>query len=177
MRIKAIETEYNGYLFRSRLEARWAVFFDEIGLTWEYEREGFDLDGVWYLPDFWIWEWNSFIEIKGDPSELESGIEKCEMLSKGIKPMVFLIYGPPDHKIHQVIFPRIDPSDNTTGAGIENPHNILQCRRCDGHWYGHVAGLAWGPFGNCKPGCNGEKFPWLSDELEKAFNKAKSYRF
>lgn len=51
--IKAIDTEYKGYLFRSRLEARWAVFFDALGLKWEYEPEGFDLgDGTYYLPDF-----------------------------------------------------------------------------------------------------------------------------
>lgn len=53
MTIKAIQTEYKGYNFRSRLEARWAVFFDALGLQWEYEPEGFDLgDGVYYLPDF-----------------------------------------------------------------------------------------------------------------------------
>lgn len=53
MTIKAIETEYNGYKFRSRLEARWAVFFDAAGIKYEYEPEGFDLgDGVYYLPDF-----------------------------------------------------------------------------------------------------------------------------
>lgn len=52
-RIKAIETRYKGYRFRSRLEARWAVFFDEMELRWEYEPEGFNLgnDGL-YLPDF-----------------------------------------------------------------------------------------------------------------------------
>jgi hypothetical protein len=50
--IKVIETEYKGYRFRSRLEARWAVFFDECGFKWEYEPEGFDVDGVKYLPDF-----------------------------------------------------------------------------------------------------------------------------
>ena len=51
--MKAIETEYKGYLFRSRLEARWAVFFDACGVKWEYEPEGFDLgDGLYYLPDF-----------------------------------------------------------------------------------------------------------------------------
>lgn len=37
--IKAIETVYNGYRFRSRLEARWAVFFDEMGVQYEYEAE------------------------------------------------------------------------------------------------------------------------------------------
>ncbi|MGI4260857.1 hypothetical protein ACR2VJ_27600 [Klebsiella pneumoniae] len=51
--MQPIETHYKGYRFRSRLEARWAVFFDHLGLSWEYEPEGFDLgDGVWYLPDF-----------------------------------------------------------------------------------------------------------------------------
>lgn len=53
--IKPIETSYNGYRFRSRLEARWAVFFDALDhvVQWEYEPEGFDLgDAGWYLPDF-----------------------------------------------------------------------------------------------------------------------------
>jgi hypothetical protein len=53
MNLKAIQTFYKGYHFRSRLEARWAVFFDALGLKWEYEPEGFELPGgVWYLPDF-----------------------------------------------------------------------------------------------------------------------------
>lgn len=53
MTIKAIQTEYKGYKFRSRLEARWAVFFDALGVGWEYEPEGFDLpSGLKYLPDF-----------------------------------------------------------------------------------------------------------------------------
>ena len=41
--IKAKETYYDGYRFRSRLEARWAVFFNNIGLEYEYEMEGFDI--------------------------------------------------------------------------------------------------------------------------------------
>ena len=59
--IKAIETIYNGYRFRSRLEARWAVFFDEIGIKYEYEKEGYDLGKLgWYLPDFWLPEYELF---------------------------------------------------------------------------------------------------------------------
>ena len=34
MSIKAIETRYNGYRFRSRTEARWAVFFDAFGIRY-----------------------------------------------------------------------------------------------------------------------------------------------
>jgi hypothetical protein len=51
--IKAIETRYKGYRFRSRLEARWAVFFDALGFNWVYEPEGLLLpNGAHYLPDF-----------------------------------------------------------------------------------------------------------------------------
>ena len=55
MAIKPIETEYKGYRFRSRLEARWAVFFDTLDVKWEYEPQGWQLaDGTRYLPDFWL---------------------------------------------------------------------------------------------------------------------------
>src|ERR1700744_44402 len=46
--IKAIPTKYNGRQYRSRLEARWAAFFDVLG--WAHEYEPFDL-GSW-SPDF-----------------------------------------------------------------------------------------------------------------------------
>lgn len=48
--IKAIPTVYNHVQFRSRLEARWAAFFDLCGWQWEYEP--FDLDG--WAPDFML---------------------------------------------------------------------------------------------------------------------------
>lgn len=44
----AIPTSYEGVHFRSRLEARWACFFDYLGWPWEYEP--LELDG--YIPDF-----------------------------------------------------------------------------------------------------------------------------
>lgn len=63
--MKAIDTSYNGYLFRSRLEARWAVFFDGVGVRYEYEPEGFELQsGEWYLPDFYLPDLCAYIEIK-----------------------------------------------------------------------------------------------------------------
>ncbi len=55
--LKAIQTEYKGYKFRSRLEARWAVFLDALGVKWEYEPEGYDLgNGICYLPDFRLYD-------------------------------------------------------------------------------------------------------------------------
>jgi hypothetical protein len=48
--IKAHPTKYKGVMFRSRLEARWAAFFDLVGWEWEYEP--IDLNG--WTPDFRI---------------------------------------------------------------------------------------------------------------------------
>ena len=63
--IKALETVYQGTRFRSRTEARWAVFFDALGLRWLYEPEGYDLGGgVWYLPDFFLPDLHLVLEIK-----------------------------------------------------------------------------------------------------------------
>ena len=45
---QAIPTTYAGVRFRSRLEARWAAFFDLCRWRWSYET--FDLPG--WIPDF-----------------------------------------------------------------------------------------------------------------------------
>lgn len=97
--IKAIETKYNGYKFRSRLEARWAVFFDTLGIKYEYEKEGYELKNneeiscVWftdktlfYLPDFFIPKQKDFLtemyfEIKNDGGLEGIAKEKIARLS------------------------------------------------------------------------------------------------
>ena len=91
--IKAIPTKYNGYTFRSRQEARWAVFFDHLGIEYEYEKEGFDLPCGYYLPDFWIPEWKAWIEIKGkEPTTKE--LEKLVHLSLLVGGYCFLFISP-----------------------------------------------------------------------------------
>ena len=77
--LKAINTEYKGYRFRSRLEARWAVFFDACGVEWEYEPEGYDLgDGIYYLPDFLLHDvagragGDLYVEVKGNMSDADA---------------------------------------------------------------------------------------------------------
>lgn len=93
--IKAIETKYKGYRFRSRLEARWAVFFDALDLKWEYENEGYDLDEAgWYLPDFWLPDMGIWVEIKpATASDKES--QKAYRLSAMSKKGVLIIQGQP----------------------------------------------------------------------------------
>lgn len=102
--IQAIPTEYRGHTFRSRTEARWAVFFDALGLMWVYEPEGFKLpSGVWYLPDFWLPEMRMWVEVKplDGPTEEEraKGVELCE----GTGYAVLFLDGPPRHDTFVVL--------------------------------------------------------------------------
>lgn len=76
--IKPIETIYNGYKFRSRLEARWAVFFDVGKIKYEYEPEGFELpNGQKYLPDFYLPKFEAYVEVKGERPEAWEELEKA----------------------------------------------------------------------------------------------------
>lgn len=97
MTIKAIETRYQGYRFRSRLEARWAVFFDTLGIRYEYEPEGFDLgDAGRYLPDFWLPEHKAWFEIKGtEPNQGE--LRKADALFEQSGDPVFIAIGEPGY--------------------------------------------------------------------------------
>lgn len=65
MTVKAIETRYAGCRFRSRLEARWAIFLDTLKIEWSYEPEGFETPHGRYLPDFWLPAHGRWLEIKG----------------------------------------------------------------------------------------------------------------
>lgn len=99
LEIAAIETAYAGHRFRSRLEARWARFFDAVGITWEYEPE----HACRYLPDFvlrglaggegvayfevkpdipgnriWDDRWQRFAMFKGYPLYVAHGMPRCD---------------------------------------------------------------------------------------------------
>jgi hypothetical protein len=91
---KAIETRYAGCRFRSRLEARWACFWDHLGTRWEYEPQGFMIGDRPYLPDFRLPN-GTWVEIKGSEDELDHGLMAAapEYLPGGIAPRL-LILGP-----------------------------------------------------------------------------------
>ena len=90
--LKAIETQYKGYRFRSRLEARWAVFLDALHVEWTYEAEGYDLDGIWYLPDFWLPAQSCWLEVKGREAT-EEECEKAGRLAVASKSKVHILWG------------------------------------------------------------------------------------
>jgi len=73
--INAIDTEYAGCRFRSRLEARWAVYFDALGIAWQYEPQGFHLSAPGksgtYLPDFYLPALDLWVEVKGSEGRMD----------------------------------------------------------------------------------------------------------
>lgn len=87
--MKAIETTWKGYRFRSRTEARWAVFFDAAGIQFEYEPEGVILKSGPYLPDFRlrlytphydeVVEHHVYVEVKGEAPD-RAAIDRAEEL-------------------------------------------------------------------------------------------------
>lgn len=102
--IKPIETVYKGYRFRSRLEARWAVFFDSLGIHYEYEPEGFELkDGSRYLPDFYLPRFNLFVEIKAS-RDRDDGKAKHSAGSGDCGGMLVCYGQPADHDYRFITF-------------------------------------------------------------------------
>lgn len=60
------KTEYRGIMFRSRLKADFAEWFDSMGIIWSYEPQGYKLsNGQCYLPDFFLPQQKAWFECKG----------------------------------------------------------------------------------------------------------------
>lgn len=66
--IRSKKTLYNEILFRSELEAKWAVFFDYLYIAYKYEPEWDEVDiGIGYVrykPDFYLPDIDLWIEVK-----------------------------------------------------------------------------------------------------------------
>lgn len=142
--IKAIKTTYKGYRFRSRLEARWAVFFDALGIEWQYEAEGYNLgDAGWYLPDFWLPGLNMHFEVKGAPMT-EADSEKVYAFASEH----YVVIATGNIGEHEFTFVsgepcRMEPQPDKQGfpsTDTYNTHTWLLCPIC-GFSYVHIVGI------------------------------------
>lgn len=145
--IQAIETFYRGIMFRSRLEARWAKLFSELGIDWMYETEGYNIalnDGthIRYLPDFVLRGGSIrcpdplFVEVKGDMKAEDA-----------IKIRAFSDY----HPIYVVGAIPEDIDDIANGIDTDYRVPYYNFETVDGDYFGAVLGAAkgggWGLFG------------------------------
>jgi hypothetical protein len=102
--LKAIETRFDGHRFRSRLEARWAVFFKEMKFRYEYELEGYQLPGGGaYLPDFFLPDFNVHVEVKPTPNLTREALRKIVLFAvDGDKPLLLIVGTPTTQKMYLI---------------------------------------------------------------------------
>ncbi|WP_218042418.1 SAV_2336 N-terminal domain-related protein [Streptomyces chartreusis] len=109
----AIRTSYGGARFHSRLEARWAVFFDTLGIRWEYEPEEHLLDGQPYRPDFrlLLGDRQVFAEVKHAAQEEHESkhAELCRALAQSTRHVVLLLVGEPECRLYHQFAPDLGP--------------------------------------------------------------------
>lgn len=90
---KALPTTYKGHRFRSRVEARHALFMDVLKIPYAYEDAGFQFeDGTMYLPDFFLPAHDVWYEVKGAPPDAGE-IRKARELAKGTHKDVYIVFG------------------------------------------------------------------------------------
>lgn len=110
MTIKPIETSYGGWRFRSCLEARWAIFFEHLKIDFEYEAQGYVVNGKPYLPDFKLTLPTGrvmFAEIKGSEVDDHKGVpvELCRGLADLTRRPTPLLNGLPTYRLYHLFLP------------------------------------------------------------------------
>lgn len=176
--LQVLPTVYRGIEFRSRLEARWAVFLSELGIGYHYEPEGYRLASGNYLPDFYIPAQDCFLEIKPDqPSDLE--VAKCSELASSSGKEVFLLFGPIGRRqsiedcdakgIKRKWRPHLSFWPE---PGVDDEYDWAECQECGAFqitWTGLVERI------RCE--CIKSEPPEDSARLQDAFSAAASFRF
>jgi hypothetical protein len=167
--VKAIETTYRGTVFRSRLEAQWAEFFDLLAVAWDYEPEGYTNGHVRYLPDFWLPRVHHrggaaglFFEVKPS-SPLAGEVDKAVMLACGSgKPVIVVAQSPRSSSDWELLNEYVRQGERSW------EDEGLQFARCD-----HCGALDIGFYSSDEPlcSCGLERFTPYSSALCSARNQ------
>lgn len=101
-RCEAIKIFYNGVNYKSKLEGKWAAYFNYLGVGFGYEVEdGFPTTAGVYCPDFFIYKTGWFIEVKASPDLLtEREKEKIGYFETHLPDWangIIIVYGNPEN--------------------------------------------------------------------------------
>jgi hypothetical protein len=101
-RCEAIKIFYNGVNYKSKLEGKWAAYFNYLGVGFGYEVEdGFPTTAGIYCPDFFIYKTGWFIEVKASPDLLtEREKEKIGYFETHLPEWangIIIVYGNPEN--------------------------------------------------------------------------------
>lgn len=90
----SFRTEHAGQKFRSRLEARWSIVFDAMGIAWRYEPRWVQLSDGRYLPDFELAHGNTMAYLEIKPCKVPArSLMRCEELAVQTQRPVLLFAG------------------------------------------------------------------------------------
>lgn len=177
-RSTGIPTDYNGLTYRSKTEAKWAVFMDRLEIMHDYEIQGWDTDGEWYLPDFVIFGALGTIwaEIKPTYKADPKGVAKWRRFAAK-RPMpsrAALITGLPWKYGLIVVGGDLDAEKPVQGPWEDDTQEWRPC----GSGY-HYDFCSPGPFGTkfAEDGCPDRFGGGGEQKIEDAAAFAKAYRF
>lgn len=185
--IDAIPTTYNEIEYRSRTEARWAVFFKELSLTVRYEKELITFDnGTKYLPDFYIEDFDCYFEVKGNDDNLViDEASKAQKLSEMGKTVLLAIGAPSSVTPNILYLNKI--KDLKIEVALADPDyrgRIMEDRRDHGvYWfsshqektgsYSVICALSkWSGSWT-----EHDRFPLIHNKVLLAYDVAQSYKF
>ncbi|GAA5648636.1 hypothetical protein [Vibrio proteolyticus] len=189
-RVEAIKTTYKGIEYRSRTEARWAVFFDGIGVQFEYEKEYIDLsNGQKYLPDFFLPEFNAFFEVKPNSDAIVTEeCTKARLLSQDLADQAINVWlatgGPSEQNGNVIPLNHWDLSDDIEHilSVRENRYMFYQDRRDEGiYWLyavDHTDTMRSAYFiGGWGTETDHLKEPMMFGQVQAAYQRAREYPF
>lgn len=140
----ALPTHFKGVLYRSRTEARWACFFDTLGIEFQYEPQGWRIDSTTnYLPDFFLPRVHTWAEVKPTDFSQEERRKLESVADQTNRPALFLV-GHPSFKTYQIVYSRdcdiAAPIYSDACLDIDNGIVLKQYNKgrlfneCDGWW-------------------------------------------
>jgi hypothetical protein len=189
MKLQALPTSYSGRRFRSRVEARWAVWFDACGIPWDYEPEGYYLGTAGnYLPDFHLENAECFFEVKGAPAnDLEKAKAQALSTVSGLPVIIHSgrIVQPtprfdPEGDPPPIHMPQVIVFDTWSGerGGEGCPGFVCLCESCGGDtpYYCALLDALYGTWGG--PGrCSDVRYLLERYEARRPFEASTSARF
>jgi hypothetical protein len=84
-----VRTAYGPRWYRSKTEARWAAWFDKVGVEFYYEPSNIALGFCNYIPDFYLPDLGAYFEVKAGNFG-ETQIRKIKRLAEVTRQDVFL---------------------------------------------------------------------------------------
>ena len=168
------EINYNGYTFRSKIEASWAYLFDQLGIEYYYENETFSLENnsggtTNYLPDFFLPDMDCFLEVKLERKPTVEECVKCYLLAVQTGKDVVMVY----QTIGTIQYDAYI-YEGTTGE-FDNQYRLTMCPMCCAFGFTHL-GIVGGLSCECRVRCAG-----LANDrcirIKAAIDKTRKNRF